>query len=277
MSQAKWASLVSQVVSQSCEQSHFDRCLKQLAEFTDRGDLLFASSENSLAQECVEYLSLRCDSVSKLIKFTLKRNLNMRAKNSTAMLNPKIAKSCKIAGNAMLILQAQSALNCVTRYAKKCLSVEDRAHLLHQINGPQKMTLGLCVEDTDLKTKYIQSIPCLRNMSEGLLYCKEKYERNQKDIILVEYEDKTHLECCSFDGYRRCLRMLMETQDGCREGTPDVVYELVSRMGGVFSEEVCSEHFQRCTGAASTAVQTAASLFLALLTPAVSVLLLKFL
>ncbi|GIY41127.1 uncharacterized protein CDAR_603631 [Caerostris darwini] len=218
--------LVSQVVSQSCEQSHFDRCLKQLAEFTDRGDLLFASSENSLAQECV---------------------------------------------------QAQSALNCVTRYAKKCLSVEDRAHLLHQINGPQKMTLGLCVEDTDLKTKYIQSIPCLRNMSEGLLYCKEKYERNQKDIILVEYEDKTHLECCSFDGYRRCLRMLMETQDGCREGTPDVVYELVSRMGGVFSEEVCSEHFQRCTGAASTAVQRAASLFLALLTPAVSLLLLKFL
>ncbi|GBN30329.1 hypothetical protein AVEN_121673-1, partial [Araneus ventricosus] len=46
-------SLVSHVLSQSCEQSYYERCLKQLVEFTDRGDLLFATSEDQLRQECV--------------------------------------------------------------------------------------------------------------------------------------------------------------------------------------------------------------------------------
>ncbi|XP_055932117.1 uncharacterized protein LOC129962388 [Argiope bruennichi] len=218
--------LVSHVFSQSCEQSHYERCLKQLVEFTDRGDLLFAHSEDQLREECV---------------------------------------------------QAQSSLGCLTRYAKKCLSFEERSKFNDGIAGPQKVTLGLCTDDTDLKSRYIKSLPCLKNMSEGLRYCKEKYDRNQKDIILVEYEDKTHLQCCSFDGYRRCLRMLMETQESCREESAAVVDEIASRMGGVFSEEMCAEHFERCTGAPSSAVLWVMSASLTILTSSASLLLLKFL
>ncbi|GFQ78635.1 uncharacterized protein TNCT_346681 [Trichonephila clavata] len=218
--------LVSHVVSQSCEQSYYERCLKQLVEFADKGDLLFASSEEELRQECV---------------------------------------------------QAQSSLGCLTRYAKKCLSLEERSKFTDGIAGPQKVTLGLCTDETDFRSRYIKNIPCLRNMSDGLRYCKEKYDRNQKDIILVEYEDKTHLQCCSFDGYRRCLRMLIETQDSCREETVDVVDELASRIGGIFSEETCADHFERCTGAASIGIQMAVSISHVFLTSLASILLLKYL
>ncbi|KAG8188030.1 hypothetical protein JTE90_009904 [Oedothorax gibbosus] len=201
------------VVGQSCEQSYYERCLKQLIEFTDRGDLLFASSPQLLQQECV---------------------------------------------------QAQSALGCLTRYAKKCLPPEERTQFTDGIAGPSKVTLGLCTDETGFRSRYIQSLPCLKNMSEGLHYCKEKYDRNQKDIILVEYEDKTHLQCCSFDGYRRCLRMLLETQDDCRESTASVVDEIATRMGGVYSEDVCTEYFEKCTGGSSYSVRTDASKYLIL-------------
>ncbi|CAL1272344.1 unnamed protein product [Larinioides sclopetarius] len=116
-------------------------------------------------------------------------------------------------------------------------------------------------------------------MSESLQYCKEKYDRNQKDIILVEYEDKTHLQCCSFDGYRRCLRMVLmtESQQPCSQETQAVVEEIAARMGGVFSEEMCAEHFERCTGAPSSAVIWLMSASLTILTSSASLLLVKFL
>ncbi|XP_054706252.1 uncharacterized protein LOC129216121 [Uloborus diversus] len=152
------AVILSTALSQSCDKTHYERCLKQLLQFTEKADLLFATSIHDLEAECI---------------------------------------------------QAQSALGCLTRYSKKCLSLEERPKFNEGIGGPQKVTMGLCTEETDLKARYIQSLPCLRNASEGLQYCKEKYDRNQRDIILVEYEDKTHLQCCSFDGYRRCLRMVM--------------------------------------------------------------------
>ncbi|XP_042903728.2 uncharacterized protein [Parasteatoda tepidariorum] len=187
------------VASQTCERSHYQNCLNKLHSFTDRKDLLFASTAEQLKDECI---------------------------------------------------QARSALSCVTSYTKKCLSPEERPKYTADFSGSESVTLGLCSED-DFKTSFLQSIPCLRNISSGLEHCKEKYERNQRDIILVEYEDKTHLQCCSFDGYRRCLLMVLYTQEDCRETASDFLTKLSDRMGGVLTQGTCSEHFERCTGPSS--------------------------
>lgn len=52
--------------------------------------------------------------------------------------------------------QAQSSLGCLTRYGKKCLPLEERSKFNDLIAGPQKVTLGLCTDETDLKSsKYL--------------------------------------------------------------------------------------------------------------------------
>ncbi|XP_035216401.1 uncharacterized protein LOC118189834, partial [Stegodyphus dumicola] len=96
-----FTAFLSFVTSQTCEKSHYERCLKQLHYFTEKGDLLFASSAEELTHECA---------------------------------------------------QAQSSLGCLTRYSKKCLSPEERPQFNEGISGPQKLTLGLCTEDSDLRS-----------------------------------------------------------------------------------------------------------------------------
>lgn len=48
--------------------------------------------------------------------------------------------------------QAQSALGCLTRYAKKCLPLEERTKFTDGIAGPSKVTMGLCTDDTDFRS-----------------------------------------------------------------------------------------------------------------------------
>nr|XP_042903728.1 uncharacterized protein LOC122270447 [Parasteatoda tepidariorum] len=42
------------VASQTCERSHYQNCLNKLHSFTDRKDLLFASTAEQLKDECIQ-------------------------------------------------------------------------------------------------------------------------------------------------------------------------------------------------------------------------------
>lgn len=56
----------------------------------------------------------------------------------------------------------------------------------------------------------------------------------------------------SFDGYRRCLKMLLTLEEECAEEPVAVMDEIVHKMAGGLGEGVCDPYFERCTGAGAS-------------------------
>lgn len=203
-----FSAIISVVMSQTCEEVHFQRCMDQLVRFASKDDLIFAESDVELREQC---------------------------------------------------LSAQSSLGCVTRFIRKCVGLEERKQYSDSVTGLQKLTEGLCAESSDLRRRYIGSLPCFKNVSEGMHFCQEKFKRNQNDILQVTYSDKTPLFCCSFDGYRRCLRMLFTMEDQCMEEPAAVIDEIIYKSAGVLGEGVCDEYFERCTGGGTGGLRASAA------------------
>lgn len=209
-----FSALVSIVLSQTCEEVHFQRCMDQLVRFAGKEDLIFAESEAELKERC---------------------------------------------------LNAQSALGCVSRFIKKCVGLEKRKEFSDSVSGLQKLTDGLCSESSDLRSRYLKSLPCFKNVSEGMHFCQEKFKRNQNDILQVSYSDKTPLFCCSFDGYRRCLKMLFTLEEQCMDEPSAVIDEVIQRSAGILGEGICDEYFERCTGGGTDSIRATLPFIFAML------------
>lgn len=52
----------------------------------------------------------------------------------------------------------------------------------------------------------------------------------------------------SFDGYRRCLKMLFTLEDQCQEEPAAVIDEIIQRSAGILGEGACDEYIERCIG-----------------------------
>lgn len=58
----------------------------------------------------------------------------------------------------------------------------------------------------------------------------------------------------SFDGYRRCVKMVLTLHEECQEGPAEVIDDIISTSAGVLGGGVCDEYFERCTGGGSAKI-----------------------
>ena len=60
----------------------------------------------------------------------------------------------------------------------------------------------------------------------------------------------------SFDGYRRCLKMLFTLEEQCQEEPAAVIDEIVWRSEGVLGEGECDKYMERCIGSGTNDIRS---------------------
>lgn len=60
----------------------------------------------------------------------------------------------------------------------------------------------------------------------------------------------------SFDGYRRCLKMLFTLDEQCQEEPAEVMDEIILRSEGILGEGVCDEYIERCIGSGTDTMRS---------------------